>query len=95
MHKYTLNTATGVIHIYESFHYNPTYGGVGKASSCNGLPGFANAYDLGECVSPQKAGVKARKHHPTMNLRFCEKCFGLDAVFLDAYVQYTYPPRHQ
>ena len=93
MRKYVLNTNTGVIHIYEDLHYNPVYG-VEKASACGDPPALFNSYDLGECATDQLAGLKARKHHPTMQLRFCQKCFPLTATFLDIYVQDLRPPRY-
>ena len=85
IHKYVLNTNTGIIHIYEGLHYNPTYE-IEKAAGCRDLPALSHAYDLCECDSPQLAGMKAREHHPTMELHFCQKCFGLSARILDAFV---------
>ena len=86
MHKYTLNAVTGTIHIYEGLHYNPIYRNVEKSFSCNDLPSYERARDLGKCASPQLAWVKARKRCPTADLHFCQKCFGSCAVVLDAYV---------
>ena len=86
MHKYTLNAATGIIHIYEGLHYNPTYE-VAKGReddqliSCNDLPSKCNAKDLGSHSDMNDAHEMAKGHHD--NPKFCLKCFGFRGVILN------------
>ena len=79
MHKYTLNTNTCTIHIYEDLHYNPNYG-IAKArdddqaTGCNDFPSKHNAKNLGPHRDMNGALEMAKAHHDTP--RFCLKCFG-------------------
>ncbi len=80
MQKYTLNTDSGKIHIYEDLPYNPTYG-VAKASddeqitSCNDLPSDRHYKDLGFHNDMNDAREMAKAYHN--NPKFCVKCFGV------------------